>query len=121
VWPSATLETLAEYDDRPPLPLVQGAAAQAAGLSPQEAALACVHGLSSSAASAAVRLLGLDPIEMAGTLALLAPEVDRIALLAGSFADTDIRQLASLPVTTGPLLDILAERHDDREMSLFAS
>jgi hypothetical protein len=58
---------------------------------------------------------------MAAMLAVLAPTVDRTALLAGSFADTELRQLAALPATAGPLLDILAERHDDREMSLFAS
>jgi urease accessory protein len=121
VWPSATLETLAGFDDRPPLPLVQGAAAQAAGLGPHQAAVSCVHGMVSAAASAAVRLLGLDPIDMAAMLAVLAPTVDRTALLAGAFADTDLPQLGSLPATTGPLLDILAERHDDREMSLFAS
>ncbi|MDX6228299.1 MAG: urease accessory protein [Frankiales bacterium] len=121
VWPSAALETLAGFTDRPPLPVVQGAVAYAAGLSPADAALACVHGMATGAASAGVRLLGLDPIEVAGMLAELTAEVDRIAALAASFAHTDLRQLALLPATIGPLLDILAERHDHREMSLFAS
>jgi urease accessory protein len=121
VWPSTALETLAAFSDRPPLPLVQGAAAFSAGLTPAEAALASVHALAGGAASAGVRLLGLDPIEVSAMLAGLTAEVDRIAALAGSFAYTDLRQLSLLPATTGPLLDILAERHDDREMSLFAS
>ncbi|MDX6243820.1 MAG: urease accessory protein [Frankiales bacterium] len=121
VWPSAALETLADSTDRPPLPLVQGAVAYAAGLSPADAALGCVHSLATGAASAGVRLLGLDPIEVAGMLAELSTEIDRIASMAAGYAHTDLRQLALLPASTGPLLDVLAERHDDREMSLFAS
>jgi urease accessory protein len=121
VWPSAILETLAAFSDRPPLPIVQGAVASSAGLTPAEAAIACVHGIVSGAASAGVRLLGLDPIEVSAMLAGLTAEVDRVATLAATFADTDVRGLALLPAATGPLLDILAERHDHREMSLFAS
>jgi hypothetical protein len=41
--------------------------------------------------------------------------------MAASFATTDLSELALLPAGSGPLQDILAERHDDREMSLFAS
>jgi urease accessory protein len=112
---------LAAFSDRPPLPIVQGAVAFSAGLSPDEVALACVHGIVTGVASAGVRLLGLDPIEVSAVLAGLTGEVDRIAALAASFASTDITDLAALPASTGPLLDILAERHDHREMTLFAS
>ena len=121
VWPSAALETLAAFSDRPPLPVVQGAVAYSAGVSPSGAAIACCHGIVSGAASAGVRLLGLDPIDVSAMLAGLTSEVDRVATLAATFADTDIDRLALLPAGTGPLLDILAERHDHREMSLFAS
>ncbi len=121
VWPSATLETLADWSHRPPLPIVQGAVACSAGLTPADAALACVHAMVTGVASAGVRLLGLDPIDMAAMLAGLTGEIDRIALLAAGSGNCDLHELASLPATTGPLLDILAERHDDREMSLFAS
>ena len=121
VWPSAALETLAAVSDRPPLPVVQGAVAYSAGVNPAGAAIACCHGIVSGAASAGVRLLGLDPIEVSAMLAGLTAEVDRVAALAATFADTDIDRLALLPAGTGPLLDILAERHDHREMSLFAS
>lgn len=121
VWPSAVLETLAAFSDRPPLPIVQGAVACAAGLSPADAALGCVHALVSGVASAGVRLLGLDPIDVSAMLAGLTSEVGRIAALAGSFAETEIADLAALPAAMGPLLDILAERHDHREMTLFAS
>ncbi len=121
VWPSAALETLADFSDRPPLPIVQGAVAFAAGLGPDEIALACCHSMVAGVASAAVRLLGLDPIEVSAMLAGLTAEIDRIATAAAAFASTDIGRLELLPASTGPLLDILAERHDDREMSLFAS
>ncbi len=121
VWPSVTLDTLAAFNDRPPLPVVQGAVAHSAGLTPAAVAIACCHGIVSGAASAGVRLLGLDPIDVSAMLAGLTGEVDRVAALAATYADTDIDRLALLPAGTGPLLDILAERHDHREMSLFAS
>ena len=121
VWPSTALETLAAFSDRPPLPVVQGAVAYSAGLNPAAAAIACCHGIVSGAASAGVRLLGLDPIEVSVMLAGVTAEVDRVAALAATFADTDLHRLAELPAGTGPLLDILAERHHHREMSLFAS
>jgi urease accessory protein len=121
VWPSTVLEILAAYSDRPPLPIVQGAVAFAAGLTSSDVALACLHNMVSGVASAAVRLLGLDPIEVAAMLAGLTEDIDRIARQAAAFAGTDIGNVGDLPAVTGPLLDILAERHDDREMSLFAS
>jgi urease accessory protein len=121
VWPGTLLETLAAGSLRPPLPVVLGAVAAAAGLSPRDAALASLHGQVSGVASAAVRLLGLDPIEVAAALATLTPTLDRLAHDAAACATTDPGRLRLLPATTGPLLDVLAERHDAREMTLFAS
>src|SRR5207237_2514657 len=104
-----------------PLRVVHGAVAPSARITAGGAARACGAGIVSGAASAGVRLLGLDPIDVSAMLAGLTIEVDRVAALAASFAHTDIARLALLPAGTGPLLDILAERHDHREMSLFAS
>jgi len=121
VWPAAGLEQLAACTLRPPLPVALGAVAAAAGLQPADAALAVLQGSAAGLASAAVRLLGLDPIEVAAALARLTDTVDRLADEAATFADADPARLALLPATTGPLLDVLAEQHDDREMTLFAS
>jgi len=121
VWPGPILERLADCTPRPPLPVALGAVAAAAGLEPADAALAVLQGSASGLASAAVRLLGLDPIEVAAALAGLTDAVDVLAVRAAAFASADPGRLALLPATTGPLLDVLAERHDDREMTLFAS
>jgi len=120
VWPGPLLDGLAACSVRPPLPVVLGAVAAAAGLDPADAALASLHGQVSGLASAAVRLIGLDPIETAAALAALSPTLDRLAAQAAGLATTDPDRLP-LAAATGPLLDVLAERHDDREMTLFAS
>src|SRR4051812_23599263 len=60
----------------PHQPIALGALAAAAGLSPAEAAVASAHGTVTGPASAAVRLLGLDPYAVHGVLAGLAPACD---------------------------------------------
>ncbi|GID27136.1 urease accessory protein UreF [Paractinoplanes brasiliensis] len=99
-------------------PVALGVVAGAGGLGPEEAAVAAAHGTVSGAASAGVRLLGLDPYAVHGLLARLAPECDRIA--AGAAAHCD-RPVDDLPAASGPLLDIGAELHATWEVRLFAS
>jgi urease accessory protein len=99
-------------------PVALGALAGAAGLTPAQAAVAAAHGTVTGPASAAVRLLGLDPYAVHGLLAALAPECDRIA------ADAAIRiedPVDALPAAGAPLLDIGAELHATWEVRLFAS
>jgi urease accessory protein len=99
-------------------PVALGALAAAAGLSPLEAAVAAAHGTVSGPASAAVRLLGLDPYAVHALLAGLAPEIDRIAAdAAGRISDP----VDALPAAGAPLLDIGAELHATWEVRLFAS
>jgi urease accessory protein len=69
-------------------------------------------------ATAAVRLLGLDPYGVQGLLAGLAPDCDRTAALAAAFAACGVDEL---PAASAPLLDILAEAHATWEVRLFAS
>jgi len=122
-WPtSVALRELAELR-RPHQPLVLGAAAEAAGASPAQAAALALHHLSGGAASAAVRLLGLDPLAAAAAQASLAPLADRVAgaateaaALAVAAGDPDL-----LPADATPLPEILAELHHASEVTLFAS
>lgn len=72
----------------------------------------------SSPASAAVRLLGLDPFAAWGVVAALLPDADHIAAEAAAGAR---RPLDQLPASSAPLLDIGAERHATQEVRLFAS
>jgi urease accessory protein len=99
-------------------PVALGAVAAAAGLGPLEAAVAAAHGAVSGPASAAVRLLGLDPYAVHALLAGLAPEIDRIAADAAARAHDPVD---ALPAAGAPLLDIGAELHATWEVRLFAS
>ncbi len=102
----------------PHQPVALGVVAGAGGLGPEEAAVAAAHGMISGAASAAVRLLGLDPYAVHGLLARLAPECDRIAAAAAARAGDPVDDL---PAAGAPLLDIGAELHATWEVRLFAS
>jgi urease accessory protein len=102
----------------PHQPVALGALAAAAGLGPAEAAVAAAHGTVTGSASAAVRLLGLDPYAVHGLLARLAPEIDRIAAQAAARAGDPVDDL---PAAGAPLLDIGAELHATWEVRLFAS
>lgn len=122
IWPSAALEALAAHH-RPHHPLVLGAAVAAAGDTPDAAALLALHHLIGGACSAAVRLLGLDPIAVAATAARAgqaaertAGEATRVARAAVTRQDTRL-----LPSTGTPLPEVLAELHARAEVTLFAS
>lgn len=102
----------------PHQPIALGILANAAGLIPAEAAVAAAHGTVAGVASAAVRLLGLDPYAVHALIARLAPEVDRVAAAAASTAGDPVDDL---PAAGAPLLDIGAEHHATWEVRLFAS
>ncbi|WP_229072481.1 urease accessory protein UreF [Actinoplanes sp. DH11] len=102
----------------PHQPVALGVLAAAAGLGPGEAAVAAAHGTITGPASAAVRLLGLDPYAVHALLARLAPDCDRIAAVAAArYRDP----VDDLPAAGAPLLDIGAEHHATWEVRLFAS
>jgi urease accessory protein len=108
-WPSAAWEEL------PALPhhaIALGIAAAAGGLGPRDAAQAAAYLSVSGPATAAQRLLAMDPLTVAAITARLAPEVDDVATRA--VAD-------GLPAATDPLLDLLAEVHATRKDRFFAS
>lgn len=117
------LSALRQALSRPHHPLVLGAAAAAAGATPAQAAGLAVHHLIGGAASAAVRLLGLNPLTAAGVQSALAPLADRVAAeaehAAAAAVDSDDPDL--LPSDATPLPEILAELHDASEVTLFAS
>jgi urease accessory protein len=130
MWPSgpaAPDESRAADRPRPPLELAGrephhalaiGAVAAVAGLGPVEAAVAAAYGTVTAPASAAVRLLGLDPYAVHALLAELASDCDRIA---ASSADRAFDPVDALPAAGAPLLDIGAEHHSTWEVRLFAS
>ncbi|MEU4269684.1 urease accessory UreF family protein [Streptomyces sp. NPDC026092] len=118
-WPCAELDALAAAFPRGAhQPIVLGVAARAAGLGPQDAAHCVVYETVSGPATAAVRLLSLDPFKATAVLARLAPEMDQVAERATAAARQGID---ALPAASSPLLDITAEKHASWPVRLFAS
>jgi urease accessory protein len=119
LWPGSILDRLDGASPAGPHhPVALGAAAAAAGLEPLDAARATIFNAVTGPASAAVRLLGLDPVTVHRLLASMAPEMDDTAHLAARAADGP---LEDLPCPGSILLDLYAQHHAESEMRLFAS
>lgn len=96
---------------QPHHPLALGVAAATGGLTPRDAAHAAAYLAISGPATAAQRMLAMDPITVAAVTARLAPEVDEVADASAG----------ALPAATDPLIDLLAEVHAARADRFFAS
>ena len=108
VWPGQCWESLGAA---PHLATVAGAVGAASGLEPEQTALTVVYTTMTGSATAAQRLLALDP----GDVAALTFE---LAALCDQTSATACKELADL---SDPLLDVLAQKHSQRERPLFAS
>lgn len=102
----------------PHQPLALGAVAWTLGLGLHATASAALHDAVTGPATAAVRLLGLDPFAVQAVLVRLAPDLDRLARTAAGHAHLPPERL---PSHGAPLLDISAELHATWEVRLFAS
>jgi urease accessory protein len=107
-WPSADWDALPA---QPHHPIALGVAAAAGGLRPRDAATAAAYLSISGPATAAQRLLAMDPLTVAALTARLSSDIDAVAESAAG----------GLPATTDPLLDLLAEVHAARKDRFFAS
>jgi urease accessory protein len=112
-WPGASF--LHHLGRRPHHAIALGASAAAAGCTPREAAAIAAYQSVSGPASAAVRLLALDPMQAAAITARLATEIDTVAAHAAN------APLDDLPMASAPALDLLAEAHMRAEVRLFES
>ncbi|MEO3759424.1 urease accessory UreF family protein [Mycobacterium sp. B14F4] len=108
VWPGEDWATLGAT---PHLAVAAGVAGRAADLTVEQTALSVIYTTMTGSATAAQRLLALDPGDVAAATFELAPLCDRIASAAA-------KELADL---SDPLLDVLAQRHSERERPLFVS
>jgi len=108
VWPDHDWHQLGTT---PHLAVAAGAVGAASGLNPDQTALSVVYTTMTGSATAAQRLLALDPADVAALTFELAPLCEAIAAEAG-------KELADL---SDPLLDVLAQRHSERERPLFVS
>jgi urease accessory protein len=113
-WPDAAWPT----GPSPHHALVLGTATAAAGGAPLQAAQVAAYQSVAGPASAAVRLLALDPMRAAAVLAKLSADIDETAARAARHADGP---LPDLPCPSAPALDLLAEAHVRTEARLFES
>ena len=98
-----------------PWPVAFGAAARASGMDRAATALALATASVQGPAWSATRLMGLDPYQVARSLAQLVGAIETVTRRA-SQCDMD-----SLPSISAPLLDIGAGNHSNQEVRLFAS
>ncbi|WP_329425031.1 urease accessory protein UreF [Streptosporangium sp. NBC_01495] len=126
IWPSPVLDASAgAVSQGVHHPLALGAVAAVAGCSPAEAALAAAYTSVTGPATAAVRLLGLDPVAVHRLLADLAPAMERVAATVTTGESGKSRDSPdsweSLPAHAAPALDLLAEQHIRADLRLFVS
>lgn len=96
---------------KPHFAVAAGVAGAASGMAPEQTALSVVYTTMTGSATAAQRLLALDPGDVAALTFELAPLCDQTAAEAA-------KELADL---SDPLLDVLAQRHVERDRPLFVS
>ncbi|MEU9125881.1 urease accessory UreF family protein [Streptomyces sp. NPDC048506] len=122
-WPSPALDALAAARPRGAhQPVVLGLTARSAGLDPLDAAHAVAYENISGPATAAVRLLSLDPFDATAVLARLAADLERVAQQgAEAAARVGAEGVDALPAASAPLLDITAAQHAAWPVRLFAS
>ncbi|MFG1893620.1 urease accessory protein UreF [Micromonospora zamorensis] len=118
IWPDAPFADLPTTPAGAHQPLVLGLLCAAAGLSRLDTATVAAYGTVTGAASAGVRLLGLDPYQVQALLVGLADACDGTAADAARAADDPPERL---PAAAAPLADIHAEIHATWEVRLFAS
>ncbi len=104
-------------DRRPPVqPVALGLLATALGCDPGEAALASAHGTAATLSTAGLRLLALDPFDVAATLHRLRRDVDGVATSTIGLVDAD-----DLPHASTPFAEIDVERQTALSTRLFRS
>ncbi|MEU8174353.1 urease accessory UreF family protein [Microbispora hainanensis] len=124
MWPSADLDTLTRaVPEGPHHPVALGAAGASAGCAPRQAALTAAYTSVTGPATAAVRLLGLDPVTVHRLLADLAPAIEDTARAACAPPGDAAGPAGwhALPGHSAPALDLLAEGHLTNPMKLFVS
>jgi urease accessory protein len=108
VWPHTGFD---EIGAAPHLAVAAGVVGAACGMTPEQTALQIVYTTMTGSATAAQRLLALDPADVAALTFELAALTEQTAATAA----------AGLSDLSDPLLDLLAQRHAERDRPLFVS
>ena len=116
-WPSPAIDRYRAASATTPRPVALGVVGSAAGLEDLDVATVALYDDAATVASAALKLLGLDPAQAARWLADLAP---RIGALAARVAD-DERPISEQPPPAAVAIELAATRHAERTERLFVS
>lgn len=108
VWPDHDWRPVGA---KPHFAVAAGVVGVAASVAPEHTALSLVYTTMTGSATAAQRLLALDPADVAALTFELSPLCEQTAAAA-------VKELADL---SDPLLDVLAQQHAARERPLFVS
>lgn len=118
IWPPGVPLTLPPLPHGPHLSLAQGITAARLDLTATDAARLAAYAAITGPATAAVRLLGLDPF---GVHAIVARVMHRAEPLIEQAGSQPAGPPWLLPAGAAPLLEIGAEVHRTREIRMFAS
>lgn len=99
-------------------PLVYGVVGRVLGLSDADTAATVLHEAVTGPATAAVKLMHIDPFQAHGAILDLAADLDDAADRAADFGRGDP---AEIPALSAPLSDFAAELHEGDNVRLFAS
>jgi urease accessory protein len=116
-WPDPAIARYRRASSTTPRPVALGVVGAAAGLGDVAVATVGLYDDAATVASAALKLLGLDPAETARWLAQLAPAIS----LAAQEVAADERPLGAQPPPAAAGLELAAARHADRAERLFVS
>lgn len=117
-WPAAGIPAATIVPLGAHLSMAQGLVAAALDLDPRSAALISGYGAVLGPATAAVKLLGLDPLSVNR---IVAESSARIADLVDEAGDLATCAPADLPALTAPLLETGSAIHAVRQPRMFAS
>jgi urease accessory protein len=119
-WPAADLVALIdELPDGAHLPVALGTVGVVAGLGAVDVAQLTAHHTITTAAQAALRLLGLDPYDVAASTVRLGEVAAAVVDDAVAWSRAD--DLGDLPARTGPVVEIAAIEHRRWDLRLFAT
>lgn len=118
IWQSPGIDCVSVAPDGPHQALALGAIVAAAGGGPTDAAALSSHHLMAAVTSAGVRLLGLDPMDLAVVQERVGHQADALTRQALTWAEQDP---ADLPAWGGTLTEILGERHGTLDARMFVA
>ncbi|MEA2148575.1 MAG: urease accessory protein, partial [Solirubrobacteraceae bacterium] len=116
-WPDPAIDRYRAASPATPRPVALGVVGAAAGLDDLAVATVALYDDAATVASAALKLLGLDPAQTARWLAQLAPAIDAAARAVAA----DARPVPAQPPPAAAGLELAAARHAARTERLFVS